>query len=97
MGKNNGKKIKLSNLSPHLFWDVDISKLDFYNNKKLIIKRVLNYGLIDDWNIIYKIYGIADIAKIAVSIKDLDIKSISFVSLLSGVPKRQFVCYNIQQ
>ena len=73
-------KTPLYNLSQHLFWDADISNLDFEKSKKLIIQRVLDYGLINDWQIIYKEYGIQEIAKTAVSLRDLDIKSASFIS-----------------
>jgi hypothetical protein len=50
-------KSPLNNLSPHLFWDVDMNSLDFKKSKKLIIQRVLDYGLIGDWQIIFKTYG----------------------------------------
>ena len=87
-------KQSLSNsLSKHLFWDVAPSKLDIERNKKLIIQRVLDYGMLSDWEFIYNRYGLEEIVKIALSIKDLDFKSASFVSLLSGIPKEEFACY----
>lgn len=84
-------------LSPHLFWDIDINKIDFSRSKKLIIHRVLDYGLISDWKTILNIYGINEIATIAVTIKDLDKKSMSFISLLSGIPADNFLCYTTKQ
>jgi len=81
------------NLSPHLFWDVDVTSLDFDKSRKLIIQRVLDYGLITDWQILLKTYGIAEIAKTAITLRDLDKKSASFVSLLSKIPIEQFLCY----
>ena len=89
--------IKIDNLSKHLFWDVNVSELDFNKNQKQIIQRVLDYGLIQDWQIIYNYYGINEIAKIALTIRDLDKKSISFISLLSKIPKEKFLCYTMQQ
>jgi hypothetical protein len=88
---------KLSNLSPHLFWDVDIKDLNFNKNKKLIIKRVLDYGLIDDWQILLKHYSISEIAEIATSLRDLDKKSASFISLLTKIPQEQFLCFTSKQ
>jgi hypothetical protein len=88
---------QFNNLSPHLFWDVDINNLDFIKSKKLIVQRVLDYGLIGDWQIILEAYGISEIANIAVSIKDLDKKSVSFISLLAKIPKEQFLCYTSKQ
>jgi hypothetical protein len=87
----------LNNLSAHLFWDVNPDALDFNKNKKLIIQRVLDYGLINDWNILLKTYGISEIAKTAVSLRDLDKKSAAFVSLLSKIPQEQFLCFSSKQ
>jgi len=46
------KQTQLNHLSPHLFWDVDSTKLDISNIRKLIIQRVLDYGLISDWEVL---------------------------------------------
>ena len=91
------KKQRINDLSKHLFWDVDRSKLDFKKNKKSIIQRVLDYGLINDWRIIYDYYGINEIAETATTLRDLDKKSISFISLLSNIPKEEFLCYTTKQ
>ena len=91
------KNTIILSLSKHLFWDVDPNKLDVERNKKLVIRRVLDYGTMSDWELIYNRYGIDEIARIAQSIKDLDFKSASFVSLLSGIPKEKFSCYITKQ
>ena len=93
MGKNN----PLGDLSKHLFWDVNPDKLDFERNKKFIIHRVLDYGLINDWEIIYNRFGIDEIARNAVTIRDLDRKSASFIAVLSKTPLEQFACYTTGQ
>jgi len=87
------KGFKLEDLSRHLFWDVNINELDLQKNRKQIIHRVLDYGLMDDWYIIQNYYGIKEIAEIALTIKDLDKKSASFISLISKIPKEKFLCY----
>ena len=89
--------INFKNLSKHLFWDINAHNLDPQKNKKQIIQRVLDYGLISDWQIIYNYYGINKITKTALTIRDLDKKSASFISLLSKIPKEKFLCYTIQQ
>jgi len=94
--KIKNKEILLE-LSPHLFWDVDRTKLDFNKNKKFIINRVLIYGLFSDWKLIYNYYGMQNIAKTAVTIKELDKKTLAFISLLSKIPKEKFLCYTIAQ
>lgn len=89
----SGNKNVVSKLSPHLFWDVDRDNIDFKKNKKFIIQRVLEYGLLSDWQIIYSYYGMEEIAQTAITIKDLDKKSLAFIALLSDVPKENFLCY----
>ena len=90
-------KMKLEDLSRHLFWDVNINELDLQKNRKQIIHRVLDYGLMDDWYIIQNYYGIKEIAEIALTIRDLDKKSASFISLISKIPKEKFLCYQSPQ
>lgn len=85
--------MKIQNLSNHLFWDVNTQKIDFDKNKKLIIQRTLDYGLMSDWEIILSYYGIQQIAETAITLRDLDKKSLSLISLLSGIPKEKFLCY----
>lgn len=91
------KEFDINNFSKHLFWDVNRNNLDLDRNKKTIITNVLDYGLINDWNIIYNYYGIDEIAKIVMNLKYLDKKSIALVSLLSKIPKEQFLCYTTKQ
>ncbi len=84
-------------LSKHLFWDVDKELLDFEKNKRFIVERVLEYGLMNDWRIIYFHYGINEIAKVAMASKILDKKNISFILALSNIPKEKFLCYSTKQ
>lgn len=86
-------KRDIESLSPHLFWDVNVKEISFEKSKKLIVQRVLQYGLEKDWYILNQNYSINEIAETATKIKDLDRKSASFISLLSNVPKERFLCY----
>jgi hypothetical protein len=84
-------------LSDHLFWDIDKNKLDIEKSKKTIVQRTLDYGLIKDWKILVQVYGIEEIARTAINLRDLDIKSASFISLLSHTPLEKFACYTSKQ
>ena len=84
-------------LSDHLFWDVDKDNLDTEKSKKTIVQRVLDYGLMRDWKILVQIYGIKEIANTAKNLRDLDIKSASFISFLSNTPLKKFACYTSKQ
>lgn len=87
----------ITDFSPHLFWDVDPTKLDMEKNKKLIIHRTLDYGLIGDWRLIKAYYGMDVITDVAVTIRDLSSESRALVSNLSGVPKEKFRCFITKQ
>jgi hypothetical protein len=89
--------IDIKRLSPHLFWDVDAETISFERHGEFIVKRVLDYGLMKDWEILHQNLGIEKIANIAVTIKDLDPRSLSFISTLSKTPKEEFQCYTFQQ
>ena len=87
----------LSRFSSHLFWDVKVEDLDVDRSRKFVINRVLDYGLIDDWHLLTEIYGIQEIAATAASLRNLDKRSASFVSMLSKVPKENFLCFTSKQ
>lgn len=93
MIKNN----KISSFSNHLFWDVNRDAIDLDKEKAYIIKNVLEYGLINDWNFINKYYGISNIVNEAKSFRELDKKALSFISFISKTPIEKFRCYNYQQ
>jgi len=84
-------------LSPHLFWDVDLQLLTFDDNKKFIVKRILEYGFLSDWIQLNQYIGIDEIADLVSDFKDLDYKSLSFISTISKRPKEKFKCYITQQ
>lgn len=91
------KEIDINDFSKHLFWDIDRNDTAFAENSDFIIQRTLEYGLINDWKIIYNYYGIDKIAKTVKNLKYLDKKSISLISLLSKIPKENFLCYTTKQ
>ena len=91
------KNLSIKDFPKHLFWDVNRDNLDWERSKQTIIRNVLEYGLINDWNMIYNYYGIDEIARVVMKLKYLDKKSIAFVSLLSKIPKEKFLCYTAKQ
>ena len=87
----------ISQLSPHLFWDVKPDQLDTDRSKAFIIKRVLEYGLLEDWLLLKKFYGLETITKATLGFRELDSRSLAFIAQLSGIPKEKFKCYNTRQ
>ena len=80
-----------------LFWDIDPDILIINKHAKFIIRRVLQYGSIEDWNELKKLYGLELIVKKAQTIRDLDKKTASFLSVIGNVSLNTFRCYTSEQ
>ena len=83
--------------SAHLFWDVRKEDVDFDEHAQYIIKRVLEYGLLEDWNLIRQYYGLSKIVEVAKELRDLEPRALAYISAVSKTPKEQFRCYIWQQ
>ncbi len=90
-------KLQQNSFSTHLFWDVEEEDLIIDENIHFIVKRVLEYGLMNDWNLLLKTFGIVEIVKHAKEFRELDKRSLSFISSLSETPKEEFRCFTTRQ
>lgn len=90
-------EVKISDLSDHLFWDIDRNKLDINKNFRFILQRILSYGLFNDWILLYHSFGLKKIAEEAKKIRNLDDKSLHFVAHISGSKLSDFKCYTTRQ
>ena len=88
---------KLSDFSPVLFWDVDRKALDVIQSKKLIIERVLEYGLMEDWKLLQKVYGLEEIKNVALNMRSIDVVTLSFLCHFFDLKKTDFRCYTSKQ
>ena len=79
--------------SAHLFWDVRKEDVDFDEHAQYIIKRVLEYGLLEDWNLIRQYCGLSKIVEVAKELRDLEPRALAYISAVSKTPKEQFRCY----
>ena len=84
-------------LSKHLFWDTPITNIDIEKNKGFIVQRVLEYGLMKDWNLITEWYGISEIGKTATEFRSLDTKALAFLINITGLSLKDFRCYTMKQ
>lgn len=87
------KSYTIKDLSSHLFWDVDTSLLDFNTSKNIIIQKVLEYGMMKDWQIIKEVYGKQTILKTALQLRNLDDVTLAFLSNIFDINKEEFRCY----
>jgi hypothetical protein len=81
-------------LSPHLFWDVNPSELNWEKNIAFIIERVLQRGTLDEWKTIVSVYGLEKIVENVKKMRTLDPVSLHFIAAISHSPLTEFKCYN---
>lgn len=91
------QKEYISLLSRHLFWDMDVNKVNLDTCPAQIIQRVLEYGNLKDWQLILSYYGLDRIVSICQSLRTLDKKALSYICCISNTSKEQYRCYNIKQ
>jgi hypothetical protein len=87
------EKKDLPVLSPSLFWDCDTTKLDFTADRQFILARVFSRGLESDEREVCRYYGIDEIKATVVNISYLDKKALNYLSLMMGIPEKEFKCY----
>jgi hypothetical protein len=86
-----------SGFSSYLFWDVDKTQLDIDRSKTYIIDRVLSHGMLSDWYIIKKLYGLETIRDTALKMRHLDKTVLYFCAAYFDEPLSNFRCYNYEQ
>ena len=84
-------------LSKVIFWDTDYDRIDWDKNVRYVMERVVMYGQLSDWNAIRAYYGLDRIRTELLQSRDLDPKTLSFLSCIFEIPKEQFRCYNTIQ
>lgn len=85
--------VTISDFSKHLFWDVDLNDLDFDKHAGFFAQIVIEYGNIDDWNLLKKLYGLDKIKDLALQFRSLDAVSLSYLSTIFKIDKTEFRCY----
>ena len=94
---NEITNLSVNDFSQHLFWDVNRDKLSLAQNKRFIVQRVLEYGVLKDWQVLKKQLGVKKIAAEALNLHHLDNKALSFISLIAKIPKEDFSCFTTKQ
>lgn len=89
----NKEPIAKNIFSNNLFWDIDPLQLDMDRNKRFIIQRVLEYGLLSDWHFIKKYYGLELIATEMKKVRSLNKVSLEFICTLTNTKKEDYRCY----
>lgn len=90
-------QIQPSDFSSHLFWDVDVHKIDLKRTKRWLVERVVEYGSLSDWKMLNALYGKEEIKNQVVAIRNLDEVTFSFLCVVFELKKEDFRCYTHKQ
>ena len=82
-----------SNIPSSLFWDIDISKLDWNRHKQLIVERVIQRGTLSAIKEVTEHYGIRELKSIIRQIPYLEKRDIAFVNIYFDIPLKELKCY----
>ena len=80
-------------ISPSLFWDIDVSKLDWNRHRQLIVERVIQRGSLHAIEEVIAHYGKEKINEIIKQIPYLEKRDIAFVHIYFNIPLNELKCY----
>ena len=87
-------KNKNAQISPHLLWDIDKSKIDYQKMKVFIVERVIERGDKEDFYAIFHLYGgpkgVREIVKKA---NFYDPRDEAMARVLFDLKKKDLECY----
>ena len=83
-------------INPALLWDFGTIKPDYKKNKKIIIERVVEYGSLEDWNVILSIYGEEEVVLTIKTLTGISNQSLNFACKLFNLKRKDFKCYTKQ-
>lgn len=83
-----------SNILPALFWDIDISKLNWSRHRQLIVERVIQRGTLNAIKEVTAHYGIHEIRNIIKQIPYLEKRDMAFVNIYFDIPLNELKCYS---
>ena len=87
----------MNHFSSNLFWDINPDNIDIEEHASFVVQRVLEYGMMEDWNYILSHYGISRILSITLKLRSLDPKALAFISAITKTPRENFRCYTTTQ
>lgn len=91
--KNRPKNKIIKNISPYIFWDMNIDLLDYKYHYQYIIERIVIYGNSKDEQLMYKLYPKRKIIKCITKLYIYNDTVIEYYSSVFDLKKEDFKCY----
>jgi hypothetical protein len=96
---SKGKKIQMNKRKgtiperiKRLFWDVDKQKADIKGHRSFIIRRIMNFGNMDDVKWMLKVYTSDEIIEVVKKSRGLSRKSAYFWATYFNIPEKEVEC-----
>jgi len=83
-------------LTRAIFWDTNYESIDWGKNASYVVDRVLHFGKLSDWHQVLSFYGREKILKIALQLRYMDKRVLSYCAAFFNIPKEEFRCYNTE-
>jgi len=88
---NKNSYIKM--LNKRIFWDLKIDKLDYKQDKQIIIERIAVHGTENDERIMNKMYRLNTIKKCLMNSYNLNEKVIKYYAFTLKAKEEDFKCF----
>lgn len=83
----------VADFSRHLFWDVDIAKLEMDKNRRFLVGRVIQRGNLDDLHKLLSYYGKSEVREIVKELPWMNEKDMAFVHIFFDIPFNEMRCF----
>lgn len=83
--------------STYLFWDVDPATIDLRRDRKFVIRRVADLGLLSDIHQLDKDFTEEEIVDAVITARAMDKKSASWMSALYNIPIEEMRCFILKK
>ncbi len=78
-----------------LFWDADKEKIDIKDHRSYIVRRIMDFGNLDDVDWMLKAYTSDKIIQVVKKSRGLSRKSATFWSIYFKIPREEIECLKI--
>ena len=83
----------LSQFTKGLFWSYDINKLNYLEDKDLIIEQVIEAGTENDEILMWKLYSYEDIKRVAINLEYIEPIKLPYIAFVLKIKEEEFKCY----
>lgn len=91
----NRRKETIPERIKRLFWDVGKKNIDIKDHRSFIIRRIMDFGNLDDVNWMLTAYTSDEIIEVVKKGRGLSRKSATFWSIYFNIPREEVECLKI--